>query len=317
MTKFALFLGALLLAVQPARAEWPERPVRLVVPFAAGGNIDVAARIAAEGLQKALGQTIVIDNRAGAGGLIASDHVASSPPDGYTVFIGGNGPLLFAPLVAGRTGFDWRQKFEAVGPLNFTPLVLQVRPSLGVKTMAEFVDLAKKKPLNMGSGGAGSTNHLLSELLQEIIPAKWTTAHYRGNAPVVTALLGGEIDFAIEQVSVALPLLRDGRTIPLAVSSRTRSPMLPAVPTLAEAGFKDFEGVTWTGFLVPAGTPKPVIARLSSALAKVLEDKGVQERMNAAGSVTQAMSPEAFADYLNRENAKWAPIVQRLNLKPN
>jgi tripartite-type tricarboxylate transporter receptor subunit TctC len=318
MMKIAFFLGALLFALRPSfAAEWPERTVKLVVPFAAGGNVDVAARIAAEALQKVLGQTFVVDNRGGAGGLIAADLVSSSPSDGYTIFVAANGPLLFAPVVAGRAGFDWKQKFEAVAPLNFTPLVLQVRPTLGVKTIAEFLDLAKRRQLNMGSGGAGSTNHLSSELLQEITGARWTTAHYRGNAPVVTALLGGEVDFSLEQVSVALPIIKDGRTVPLAVTSRSRSPLMPSVPTLNEAGFKDFEAVTWTGLFVPAGTPRAVVTRLSTALSQVLADPTVQGKMNAAGSVTQDMTPEAFSEYVHRENVKWTPIVKRLNLKAN
>jgi tripartite-type tricarboxylate transporter receptor subunit TctC len=304
------FLGLIPFSV----AAWPDRPVRLIVPYTAGGNVDVAARVAAEGLQKIFGQTFYVENRAGAGGLIAADYVANATPDGYTFLVGANGPVLFAPVIAGRLDFDWRQKFDAVGPLTFTPLVLQTRSALGVKTVVQFVELAKKKNLNMGSGGAGSTNHLSSELLQSLMGTKWTTAHYRGNAMVVTALLGGEVDFAIEQISVALPMIKDGRMQPVAVTSRSRSPLLPDVPTLHESGFDSFEAVTWTGLFAPRGTPPSIVAQLNVSLAKVLAEPAIVKRFGESSSEMRTMSVDTFSVYVNRENEKWLPIVKRLNL---
>lgn len=311
--------GALALAWLYATAacgqDWPQRPVRLVIPFAAGGNIDVSARIVSGRLQDLLGQAFVIDNRPGAGGLIASDHVAKSEPDGYTIFVGANGPLLFMPVITGRTSFDWKQAFETVGPLSFTPLVLQVRPALGVNTVKEFVELARRRGLNMGSGGSGSTNHLSSELLQSLMGVRWTTVHYKGNAPVITALLGGEVDFSLEQVSVALPLIKDGRMRPIAVTSRNRFSMLPEVPTFDEAGFSGFEAVTWTGFFAPAGTPKPVVERLGAALRQVIEEPAIVKRFADLGSQTRAMPPGAFQEYVGRENTKWTAIIKQANIK--
>ena len=295
--------------------EWPQRPVRLVVPFAAGGNIDIAARIVSGRLQDLLGQPFVIDNRPGAGGLIASDFVAKAEPDGYTIFVGANGPLLFMPVITGRTSFDWKQSFETVGALSFTPLVLQVRPTLGVATVKEFIDLAKRRSLNMGSGGSGSTNHLSSELLQTLAGARWTTVHYKGNAPAMTALLGGEVDFSLEQVSIALPMIREGKLRPIAVTSRNRFSMLPDVPTFDEAGFGGFEAVTWTGFFAPAGTPKAAVERLSAALRQVVEEPAIVKRFADLGSQTRAMQSAAFQEYVGRENVKWTAVIRQANIK--
>jgi tripartite-type tricarboxylate transporter receptor subunit TctC len=304
------------LCVAPVLAQdWPQRPVRLVVPYAAGGNVDVGARIVATRLQELLGQPFVIENKPGAGGLTAADYVAKAAPDGYTIFVGANGPLLFMPVITGRAGYDWKKEFEAVGALSFTPLVLQVRPALGVRSVKDFVELAKRKDLNMGSGGAGSTNHLSSELLQSLSGTRWTTVHYKGNAPVIAALLSGEVDFSIEQVSVAMPMLKDGRVVPVAVTSRSRFPLMPDVPTFDESGYKGFEAVTWIGFFAPAGTPAPVVARFNAALNKAVVEPAIAKRFTDMGSETRAMSPEAFGDYVRSENAKWTPIVKQANIK--
>jgi len=312
-------VAAILLAALASTAafaeEWPTRPVRLVVPYAPGGNVDVATRIVAARLQEFLGQPFVVENKPGAGGMIAADFVAKAAPDGTTFFIGANGPLLFMPVITGHTGFDWQDEFVAVGALSFTPLVLQVRPDLGVKTVSEFFDLTRKRDLNMGSGGAGSTNHLVSELLQSLTRTKWTTIHYKGNAPVVAALLGGQVEFSFEQISVALPFIKDGRMRALAVTSRSRFPMLPDVPTFEESGFKGFEAVTWTGIFAPMKTSSATVARFSSALAKVLQEPAVAKRFTDLGSEARAMDPEAFKDYVRKENAKWLPVIKAANIK--
>lgn len=313
--RMTLLLAAGLCAAPALGQDWPQRPVRLVIPFAAGGNIDIAARIVSGRMQDLLGQPFVIDNRPGAGGLIASDHVANALPDGYTIFVGGNGPLLFMPIITGRTQFDWRQSFETVGALSFTSLVLQMRPTLGIATVKDFVELAKRRALNMGSGGSGSTNHLSSELLQTLMGARWTTIHYKGNAPAMTALLGGEVDFSLEQVSVALPLIREGKLRAIAVTSRNRFAMLPDVPTFEEAGFAGFEAVTWTGLFAPAGTPRAAVERLSGALRQVVEEPAIVKRFADLGSQTRAMSTAVFQEYVGRENVKWTAVIRQANIK--
>ncbi|MEI6300517.1 MAG: tripartite tricarboxylate transporter substrate binding protein [Betaproteobacteria bacterium] len=304
-----------LCATAAVAQEWPQRAVRLIIPYAAGGNIDVSARIVSVRLQEILGQPFVVENKPGAGGLIAADYVAKAEPDGYTIFVGANGPLLFMPVITNRANYDWKREFEAVGALAFTPLVLQVRPTLGVKTLKEFIELAKRRDLNMGSGGSGSTNHLSSELLQSLAGIRWTTVHYKGNAPVIAALLSGEVDFSIEQVSVALPMIKAGRMQAIAVTSRSRFSMLPEVPTFDEAGFSGFEAVTWTGLFAPAGTPKPVVERLNSALNQVIEDPTTVKRFADLGSQTQVMSLGSFQDYVGRENTKWTTIIRKADIK--
>jgi len=314
-----ILIGAcalLALAFAPASAQqWPEKPVHLVVPFAPGGNIDIAARIIGVRLAEILGQNFVVENRPGGGGLVAGEYVARSAPDGYTVFVGANGPLLFSPIVTGRPVFEWRRDFAVVGSVSFTPMVLQVHPSIPANTIGDLIALSKQRELFMGLGGAGSTNHLVSELLQETTGARWTSVMYRGNAPSMNAVVSGEVNFTFEQVSVVVPFIRDGKLRALAVTSLSRVPQLPEVPTFAEQGFKDFEASTFTGLFVPAQTPKPVIARLNEALAKVLQEKDTIDRFEKMGAEVRASTPEAFLTYVQKVEDTWLPVIKRLNIK--
>jgi len=313
-------LLALLLACLPGivlAQGWPDRPVRLIVPYPPGGNVDSAARIISGKLQDALGQPFVIENKAGAGGMIGGELVAKSPPDGYTLFVAANGPLLFSPVIFNRAAYNWQKDFATIGSISFTPMVLQVHPSTPFTSLAAFFDAAKKEPgtLTMASPGAGTTNHLASELLQMTTGAKWTTVHYKGNAPATTDLLGGQVQFNFDQVSVALPFIKERKTRALAVTSLTRVPSLPDVPTFSESGFKGFEATTFTGLFAPAGTPKDVVAKLAGALAKVLQDKDVVDRFAQQGAEARAMQPDAFFEYLKAEDAKWTPVIRQANIK--
>lgn len=224
-------------AVSSHASNWPTQPVQIVVPYPPGGNVDVAARIIAPSLEKAFGQPFVVENRAGAGGLIAGEYVARSKPDGNTLFMAANGPLLFSPLIFNRPAYHWETDFKPISTVSLTPMVMQARPSLQVNSFQELIDHAKKNPgdLNMASPGAGTSNHLMSELLQKETGAKWVTVHYKGNAPATTDLIGGQVDFNFDQVSVALPFINSGKLKPLAVTSDKRVPSLPDVPTLEEA----------------------------------------------------------------------------------
>lgn len=311
-----LFAFAAIAITTPALARWPEKPVRLVVPYPPGGNVDVAARAIAAGMQKAFGQNFIVDNRAGAGGMIAGEHVAKSPPDGYTLLVASNGPVLFSPLIFRRTPYEWRKDFIAVGSISFTPMALQVHPSLPVRSLKAFLALAKREPgkLTMGSASAGSINHLASELLQSTAGVRWTTVHYKGNAPATADLLGGQVQFSIEQVSVTLPFIKQGRLRPLAVTSLTRIASLPDVPTLDELGYKGFEAVTFTGLFAPAGTPKDIVTQLNAALAKILDDRQVTERFAAFGAEARASASGEFFEYLKKEDAKWTPVIKQANI---
>ena len=302
----------------PAGAQaWPERTVKLVVPYPAGGNVDSAGRIIADKLAEKLGQPFMIENRAGAGGLIGGEAVAKADPDGYTLFLGANGPILFAPELAARRAYEWRRDFVPISAVSMTPLVLQVHPSVPAKTFAEFIELARSKPgtLQMASPGMGTTNHLLSELLQDRLGVKWVTVQYRGNAPATNDLIGGHVQFNLDQVSVALPFIQAGQTRALAVTGTKRAPTLPDVPTFAEAGLPGLDAQTFTGLLAPANTPPEITAKLHAALVEVLGDPSVKAKFEALGADVAPMGTEEFRAYLEKEDQTWIPLIRRLGLK--
>lgn len=312
-----LFAVASLCGGPALAAQWPTRTVHLVVPYPPGGNVDSAARIIANKLQEALGQPFVVDNRAGAGGLVAGEYFKKSAPDGYTFFVGANGPVLFAPIIAKRDAYDWRKDFVPITTISMTPIVLEVNPQVPAKNLKEFLDLARREPgkLTMASPGAGTSNHLLSELMQSSLGLKWVTAHYRGNAPATNDVIGGQVQFQFDQISVSLPFITSGKVRALAVTSPQRTAWLPDVPTFTELGYKDFDAQTFTGLFAPAGTPADVLDKVQGAMKKVLSDPSVVERFNKIGSAATAMTPADFKAYLEREDAKWVPIIKRLDIK--
>lgn len=316
LTAIALLSACLPLGA--AAQDWPTKPVRLVVPYPPGGNVDVAARTVAEELQKGLGQPVIVENRAGAGGMLAAEQVARSAPDGHTLFVAANGPLLFSPTIFGRpAAYHWQKDFAPISTLTLTPLVLQVHPSVPAQTVGELLDLLRRKPdaMTMASPGAGTTNHLLSERMQAISGVKWTTVHYKGNAPALNDLLGGQVQFAFDQVSVAQRFVKEGKLRALAAVSDKRLPWLPDVPTLAEQGVKGVDGQTFTGVLAPAGTPAAVVNRLSELIRKVLQDPAIAQKFYAGGSEARGMTPQDFAAYLQREEATWLPIIKAANIR--
>ncbi|WP_409513981.1 Bug family tripartite tricarboxylate transporter substrate binding protein [Variovorax sp. MHTC-1] len=316
MTAFLATSAALTVLPALAQNTWPDKPVKLVLPYPPGGNVDGAARIISEQLQAVFKQPFVVENRPGAGGMIAGEAVAKAQPDGYTFFMGANGPILFSPTIFKRNAYDWKKDFAPVSSVSFTPLVLQVHPSTPYKTVAELIAAGKKpgNALTMASPGAGTTNHLLSEYLQRESGAQWTTVHYKGNAPATTDLLGGQVQFNFDQLSVAGPFIQQGRTRALAVSSPKRLPQLPDVPTLQEVGFKDFSTETFTGILAPRATPKEIVVRLSDALQKILADKAVQAKFQALGSEARGTTPEQFTEFLAKEDARWMPVIKQANI---
>jgi len=319
MDKFyRILLVALALAVAaPAVAQtWPAKPVKLIIPYPPGGNVDTAARLVAPGLQQILGQPVLVENKAGAGGMIAGEYVAKSAPDGYTFFFTANGPLLFSPLIFKRNPYFWEKDFLPVSSVSFTNIVLQVHPSLPVKTLKDLIDLAKKEPgkLIMASPGAGTTNHLLSEGFQGDTGASWTTIQFKGNAPATTDLIAGRAQFNFDQISVASQFIKQGKTRPIAVTSAKRDPALPNVPTFAEEGYPQMEAATFTGVVAPIGTPKEIVARMHDALAKVLQDKEVMQRFEGIGAEARSMSPEAFGAYLKKVYDRWAAVIKKANI---
>lgn len=319
MRYFALVAAALaaVLAAPAAAQQWPSRNVRLIVPYPAGGNVDTAARIIADKLQERLGQPFIVENKAGAGGLIAGEAFAKSANDGYTLFVGANGPVLFAPEIAKRDAYNWKRDFVPITTISMTPLVLEVHPSVQAKTAKEFFDLVRREPgkLTMASPGAGTTNHLLSELVQSSLGLQWVTVHYRGNAPATNDLIGGQVQFAFDQISVALQYFKTGMLRPLAVTSAHRTSWLPDVPTFKELGYPDFDAQTFTGLFAPAGTPAAIVDKLHAEMAVILKDPAVVEKFDKVGAEVVAMTPAEFTAYLTGEDAKWLPVVRKANIK--
>jgi len=302
----------------PVNAQtYPKKPVMLVVPYPPGGNVDTGARIIAEPLRKIFGKPFVVENKAGAGGMIAGEYVAKSAPDGHTLFVGANGPILHSPLIYGRSPYEWSRDFAPISPIAFTPMALVCHPSVPVKTTKELFELINKKPGEMkyATPGAGTTNDLLGALLVMSTGAKWITVHYKGNAPALNDLLGHQVDFSFEQITTGLPHIKAGKIRALAVTADKRIPWLPDVPTLEEQGFKGAVGVTFTGVLAPVKTPADIISRLNEALATIIKEKEIYDKFFAVGAEARTMSPEDFRKYLAAEHTRWSKVIKEANIK--
>jgi len=295
-------------------ADFPTKPVMIVVPYPPGGNVDSAARIIAPKMGEVLGQPVVIQNRAGAGGMIAAQYVMGANADGYTLFMAANGPLLFAPMTMKRPDvYDWKKDFAPIGAVSITPMVLSVRADLHIDSLQKLLDQVDSKGLLMASPGAGTTNHLAAELMMEKSGKQWRIVQYKGNAPAVTSLLGGETAFSFDQISVILPHIKEGVVVPLVVTSDERVPTLPDVPTFKEASKLGFQAVTFTGLLAPAKTPDDVINAISKALTVALSDKGVQKQFADLGSLTKVTTPAEFKSFLGEIDDTWRPVVQKVD----
>ena len=300
-----------------AQAAWPEKPVHLIVPYPPGGNVDLAARIVADGLEAELGQPFVVENRAGAGGMIAAAHVISADNDGYRLFVAPNGPVLFSPLLFRQDNYFWKEDFTPIGSISFVPLVLQANPTLGVNSAEELFERAKESPgeLTMASPGAGTQNHLISEMLQRLLETEWLTVHYNGNAPATTDLLGGRVDFNFDQYTVAKQFITSGKLNALAVSSPSRLPSLPDVPTLEELGYSEAVTETFTGLFGPADLPEEATQKLNAALKTILNDPEVVSKFEAAGAEARAMDIEDFEVFLNEQYDRWAPVIRSADIQ--
>ncbi|MFB4202962.1 hypothetical protein KBTX_02932 [wastewater metagenome] len=299
-----------------AQAAWPEKPVQLVVPYPPGGNVDFNARIIADRLEKEFGQPFVVENRPGAGGMIAASHVINAKSDGYTLFVAPNGPVLFSPLLFRKDNYFWKDDFAPIGSISFVPLVLQVNPELGVDSAEALFEKAKANPgeLTMASPGAGTQNHLISEMMQRLLDTEWLTVQYAGNAPATTDLLGGRVDFNFDQYTVARQYINSGKLKALAVTSPERLPSLPDVPTLKELGYSDAVSETFTGLFGPAGTPDEVVDRLNAALEKILNDPAVEKKFETAGADARAMDVDEFKAFLDEQYERWATLIREADI---
>lgn len=296
-----------------ATAAWPERPVRIVVPFPPGNSSDVSMRLIAEKLGTALGQSVIVENRTGAGGTIGTEYAAKQPADGYTLAMGSTGPMTIAQwLRPGTLGYNAAQDFVPVGAVAWAPQVLVVSQNFPASTLNELLDYGKKPDVHLtyGSSGNGTTPHLVISAMLEQAGLKATHIPYRGGVQTATDLVGGQIDFISDNVPVVSSLLQAGKVKPLGVTSATRIPSLPDIPTLQEQGLKDFDLQGWILLLAPAGTPSEAVTRLRTEMAKLIEMPDVRDRLNSLGLVPMEMSTQQLAGFLDSESKKWKEIVR-------
>jgi tripartite-type tricarboxylate transporter receptor subunit TctC len=315
-----LLLGSILVAALTASSaaqQFPSKPITLVVPYAPGGNVDISARVLQAGIGDSLGQPIIIENRPGAGGLIAGDYVARSAPDSHTLFVGSNASILLGPMTMPKPPYQWDKVFAPVSSLAVATNMLLVTPKLPVKSVTELVDYAKKNPgkLTLATSSGASINHFLAELLKLKTGITWTEVHYRGNAPAINDLMAGHVDVGLMQLTDSRQHIESGTLRALAVLGPKRAPAVPNVPTIVEAGLPDVQGITFNGLFAPKGTPPAVIDKLSTAIRAALEKKEVVAKLGDLGSEARGSTPQEFTKLLADETAKWTDVMQRANIK--
>lgn len=297
---------------------YPAKALRMVVGFPPGGPSDIVARTVAQKLAISLGQTVIVENRAGAGGVIATEHIARSPADGYSLIHGTIGGIAVAMSLHSSRGYDTLRDLAPITQTVTVTNILITHPSVPAQSVKALLALARSKPgrLNYGSSGAGTVTHLAGELLKHLAKVDITHVAYKGSAPSLTALLSGEVDLSYENSLITLPHIKSGRVKALAVTGSRRSQLLPDLPTIAEAGLPGYEASGWYGLLAPAATPKAVIARLHAESAKALRLPDVVERLSGQGAEPVGNSPEEFTAFIRSEIDKWANLVRAANMKP-
>jgi tripartite-type tricarboxylate transporter receptor subunit TctC len=314
----AVVLIALFAATITARAQdYPSRPITLIVPYAAGGGNDLMARTAAGRMSRTLGQQIVIENRGGAGGSIATRQIAKAAPDGYTLGLGGTGTLAINPTLYANVGYDPRKDFAPVGLIATSALVVCVHPSLPVRSIGELIALAKTQPgkLNYASAGTGSGIHLGTEYFMTMAGIKLTHIPYKGSGPALTDLVGGHVAIYFSSLPPALGLVKEGKVRALAVTGAKRSPIFPDLPTVAEAALPGYEAVLHYGIVAPASTPRPIIDKLGAALRAAVMSDDLKARLADDGAEPLASTPEEYAADIDREESKWSAIVKASGAK--
>jgi tripartite-type tricarboxylate transporter receptor subunit TctC len=310
-----LALGA---AATTVRADdYPSHPIRLIVPFAAGGAADAIGRIIARNVGAALGQTVVVENRTGSNGLIGTEVVTSAEPDGYTLLLGQSGPISINPGIYRNLPYDPERDLAPVTMTTAYPYIVVVNPSLGVKTLAELVALAKREPgkLNYGTTGVGSSNHLATELFDSRAGIKMTHIPYRGTALAVADLIAGQVQVVFSDPVSALGQVKAGALIALAVTSKERSPVAPDVPTVAESGYPGFDAFAWHGIMAPARTPQPIIDRLNAVIVKALKEPDTLKLIQAQAIQPIGDSPQAFASFIKQDIAMWKEVAAQAKVE--
>ena len=300
-------------------ADYPTRPVRFVVGFLPGGPSDTIARVLAAKLGEGLGQTVLVDNRAGAGGNVSAEIVAKAQPDGHTILLGTGGAMVIAPITGQKVGFNADRDFAPVSKLGESMGLLAAHPSLGVSTVNDLVKLAKAKPndINYASSGVGTVHHLAGELLCVMAGIQMVHVPYKGSGAVLPAMLGGQVKIGFGPIVPAIPHIKSGKLKALGVTGTKRSLAAPDIPTIAEQGYKGFGAASWYGVFVPAKTPRAAIARLNKELAAALAAQEVRDRLMHDGVEPESSSPEALTALVMHERKVWAEVIRSANIKFN
>jgi len=318
LCRFLLIGLALCFATSAQAQGYPDRPIRLIAPFPAGGLADVLARAVGDEMSKSLGQPVIVENRAGAGGNTGADAVAKAAPDGYTLLMSSAGILTANQFLYAKMPFDAETAFVPVSNVASMSMLVVVNPKVEAKTLKEFVVLAKAQPgkINFGSPGIGTTGHLGLAMLMHAAGVKITHVPYRGAAPAVTDLLAGQIDGVVDNPPTVIAHIQSGKLRPLAVAARERMALLPDVPTAAEQGVANYEASSWFGVAAPAGTPPTIVARLHQAIAAAVRTPAMQERFGKSGARRLGNSPQDFAAQIRAERASWGEIIKAANIAP-
>ena len=291
---------------------YPNRTITLVIPFAPGGSTSIVGRVIADKMSQLLGQSIVVDNRAGAGGTVGTKYVASSEPDGYTLLLGYTGTLAIGPSLYREVGYDPRKDFAPIGMIGNAPSAVVVHPSFPAKTIAELIAFAKANPgkVSFGSAGVGSVNHITGEYFARSAGITLVHIPYRGTGPALTDLLGGHIPMALAPIPPVHANVAAGLLRALAVTGKTRVALMPDVPTIAEAGLGGFEASLYYGLVAPAGTPRPIIDKLNTELRAALASDEVKKQLGADGTEITPGTPEDYADFIDKDEKKWSELVK-------
>ena len=316
MARWLALLSSAFCICALAQDNYPSRPVRFILPFPPGGGTDILGRVIAERLSASLGQPVVTENRGGAGGNVGAEAAAHSAPDGYTIVLVAPS-LAISPSLYSKLNYDPVKDLAPIGLVATVPNVMITNPSVEAKNLQEFIALGRSRPgqMNFGSGGAGTSNHLAGELFNIVTGAKLVHVPYKGVNLAMQGVLAGEIQLVFIGIPAALPHIKAGKLRALALVAPQRSSALPEVPTVAEAGLKDFDVTTWYGVMAPAGTPRPIVTRLNGELVKIMQAPDVKERLAGMATDPLTSTPEEFAAYLRQEIAKWGDVVRKANLK--
>lgn len=310
-------IGVLAAGIAPAAADFPDKPIRIMAPYAPGGNIDVTARIIADKLKDVLGVTVLVENKAGASGMIGGDTVARSAPDGYNLLVSANS-LVSVPVIYGNAPYDWKTAFQPISHIQAVPAVLVVSPNSPIKTLADFIALGQDGKFPVADSGVGTTNHIAIELIGEATGAKYTLVHYKGSGAAALDVIAGQVTAQVDQLNSAIGQIKAGKLRAIAVSSDKRMPQLPDVPTMKESGVKGLENFTFstfTGLFAPAKLPPDILAKLQAAMVTVLNDPATVKRFADLTAEAKPSTPQELAAMLANEDKIVVPLIRKLGIK--